>query len=232
MPRCLIKLALGNKPQWSETRGDPTSQVRRNRRKGHKNMTKNLATMSLARKSSRIAALALSAALVTSMAAPALASNLITQSLTGGSLSASVANLGLTSVAYSHANQNSSSSMTLTADDSSALGLGWNVTIQSSDFVYSGSYAGSDITASNFSLTSAAAPIQTAGQAIDVTNGPKVPASSPVGSLASARKVIQAGALFGRGTYTQALGVTLVVPGQSLLGTYTGTLTTTIAAGL
>jgi hypothetical protein len=71
----------------------------------------------------------------------------------------------------------------------------------------------------------------TAGQAVDGTNGPKVPASTPVGTLDSARKVIQANANYGLGIYTQGLSVALDVPAQSRAGTYTGTLTTTISAG-
>jgi hypothetical protein len=184
----------------------------------------------LARNSLRIAVLALSAGLVTSMAAPANAS-LITLDLLGGNLTANMANLDLTDVTYSHADQDRLGTMTLTADDSSALGLGWNVTVQTSAFVYSGGNGGSNIPANRFSLTSAATPVRTAGQVIDVTNGPKIPSTSPVGTLDSARKVIQAGVLFGRGNYTQDLGVTLTVPGQSLAGTYTGTLTTTVATG-
>ncbi|CAN5461824.1 hypothetical protein BH20CHL6_BH20CHL6_15370 [soil metagenome] len=53
---------------------------------------------------------------------------------------------------------------------------------------------------------------------------------SPVGTLDSARKVVQANAGYGEGTYTQDLGVSLLIPAQSRAGTYTGTLTTTISA--
>ena len=41
---------------------------------------------------------------------------------------------------------------------------------------------------------------------------------------------IQAGLGFGVGTYTQALGVSLVVPADSRAGTYTASLTVTAAA--
>lgn len=71
---------------------------------------------------------------------------------------------------------------------------GWNVTIQSSAFAYSGSNSGTAIPASNFEIASAAAPTMTAGEAVDATNGPKVPATSPVGTLETARKVLQASA--------------------------------------
>ncbi|MBI5949961.1 MAG: WxL domain-containing protein [Chloroflexi bacterium] len=160
----------------------------------------------------------------------AFAADTVTQTLSAGTRTASVANLTLTAATYSHTQQSSTGTLTLTADDSTGSGAGWNVTIQSSAFVYSGSYSGTDIPAANFALTDAAAPAATAGQAVDATNGPKVPATSPVGTLDSARKTVQANAAYGQGTYTQALGVSLTIPAQSRVGTYTGTLTTTISA--
>jgi hypothetical protein len=124
--------------------------------------------------------------------------------------------------------------MTLTADDSSGSNAGWNVTIQSSAFLWTagsgGASTGTDIPAANFALTSAAVPTMTAGQAVNVTAtfGPEVGAST--GTLDAARKVIQTGPTYGNGTYTQALGVALLIPAHSAAGTYTGTLTTTITA--
>ena len=142
--------------------------------------------------------------------------------------SASVANLALPAVAYSHSAQSSSGTMTVAATNGAATGF--SVTILASAFAYSGPNAGTSIPAANFSITSAATPVMTAGQAVDGTGGPKVPTVSPVGTLDSARKTVQANAGFGVGTYTQALGVTLSIPAQSRAGTYTDTLTTTIAA--
>ena len=173
-------------------------------------------------------AVATTAALAFS-ASPALAAA-VTQAVTAGTRTASVADLALTGKAYSHVAQASAGTMTLTADDSSGTDAGWNVTIQTSAFAGSGGAAGKSIAATNFSTTSAAAPTATAGQAVDVTNGPMVPTISPVGTLDTARKTVQANAGFGKGTYTQALGVSLNIPAQSLAGTYTGTLTTTIIA--
>lgn len=163
-------------------------------------------------------------------AAPAFAADTVIQVINAGARTASVANLTLPALSYSNSAQSNSGTMVLSVDDSSGTGAGWNVTIQSSAFVYSGANNGTNIPAANFSLTAAAAPVMTAGQAVDATNGPKVPASSPVGTLDSARKVIQANADYGLGAYTQNLSVSLSVPAQSRAGTYTGTLTTTISA--
>jgi hypothetical protein len=165
------------------------------------------------------------------IAQPVAAADQVTQVLTAGTRSASVANLALGGLATSHISQTNTGTMTLSADDSTGSNLGWNVTIVSSAFVYSGTGGGTDIPAANFSLTSAAAPTRTAGQAINGAGGPKVPVISPVGTLDSARKTLQALVTFGNGTYAQDLGVSLTIPADSASGTYTGTLTTTISAG-
>ena len=165
------------------------------------------------------------------IAMPVAAANIITQVVAAGSRSASVANLTLGGMTTAHIDQTNTGTMVLSADDSTGSNLGWNVTILSSAFVYSGANSGVDIPAADFSLTSAAAAVRTAGQAVNGVGGPKVPVISPVGTLDSARKTLQALALFGNGTYTQDLGVSLLIPADSAAGTYTGTLTTTISAG-
>jgi hypothetical protein len=178
-----------------------------------------------------VAATVGAAGLMLATATPALADNTVVQEVTGASRTASVADLTLAPVTTAHTSQTNTGTMVLTADDSTGSGAGWNVTIQSSAFVYSGSNGGSNIPAANFALTSAAAPSRVAGQAIDATGGPKVPDTSPVGTLDTARKTVQANANFGQGTYTQNLGVSLIIPAESRVGTYTGTLTTTISSG-
>ncbi len=174
--------------------------------------------------------LGLVATLAGGAARPAFAADTVTQAVTAGARTASVADMTLAAVPYSHSAQTQTGTMTLGADDSTGSGAGWNVTILSSAFVYSGTSGGTNIPAVNFSLASAAAPAMTAGQAVDTVGGPSVPTVSPVGALDSARKTVQAMVAFGQGTYTQALGTSLSIPAQSRAGTYTGTLTTTIAA--
>ncbi len=156
--------------------------------------------------------------------------NTVTQAVVGGTRIAVVSDLELGSVSYSHTAQANAGTMTLTADDSTGTGAGWNVTIQSSAFVYDGTNGGANIPAANFSITTANAPAVVAGQAIDATNGPKVPASGATGTLDSSRKVLQANPSFGLGRYSQALAVSLVIPAQSRAGSYTNQLTVTIAA--
>ena len=171
--------------------------------------------------------------LVASVAGSALAANTVTQAITGSGRTASVANLTLPSVTYQNAAHDVTGTMVLTADDSTDTGLGWTVTIQSSDFVWVGPVNGGiNIPASAFALTSAAVPVVVAGQAVGpaAATGPQVPPTFVAGSLDTPRLPIWATAGYGKGTYTQDLGVTLSIPAMSHVGTYTGTLTTTITA--
>jgi hypothetical protein len=171
--------------------------------------------------------------LIGSLAGSAFAANTVTVAITGSGLTASIADLTLTSVAYQNAAHDVTGTMVLTADDSTGSGAGWNVTVQSSAFTWVGTAnGGTDIPAAKLALTSAAAPTAVAGQAVSValTTGPQVPPTSPIGTLDTARKVLVATAAYGAGTYSQALGVTLTIPSQSRVGVYTGTLTTTITS--
>jgi hypothetical protein len=164
---------------------------------------------------------------------PAWAANTVVLAITGSGLTASVADLTLTSVAYENAAHDVTGTMVLTADDSTGSGAGWNVTIVASAFVWVGTAnGGTNIPALNFALTSAAAPALVAGQVVSATaaTGPQVPPLSPLGTLNSARKTLSATAAYGAGTYTQDLGVTLTIPAQSRVGVYTGTITTTITS--
>jgi hypothetical protein len=176
---------------------------------------------------------AAAALLAVTVAGPAFAANTIVQAITGSGLTASVADLTLTSVAYQNAAHDVTGTMVLTADDSTGSGAGWNVTIVASAFGWVGTANGGiDIPAANFALTSAAAPALIAGQAVSATaaTGPQVPPTSPIGTLDTPRKTLSATAAYGAGTYSQALGVVLTIPAQSRVGVYTGTLTTTITS--
>ena len=185
--------------------------------------------------SQRRVALGLVAAalLVGSLAGPAFAADTVVVAVTGSGLTASVEDVSLTSVPYQNTAHDVSGTMVLTVDDSTGLAAGWNVTIQSSAFVWVGTANGGvNIPATNFALTSAAAPALISGQVVSATaaTGPQVPPLSPLGSLNAPRKVISATAAYGSGTYSQDLGVTLTIPAQSRVGVYTGTLTTTITS--
>jgi hypothetical protein len=74
--------------------------------------------------------------LVGALAGPMLATDTVSVGITGGVLSASVANLVLPSAVYQNAAHDVTSTMTLTIDDSTNSNLGWGVTTQASAFVF------------------------------------------------------------------------------------------------
>jgi hypothetical protein len=161
----------------------------------------------------------------------ALAANTVsTTVVVNGTLTASIADLTMGSVAYAHTDVAKTGTMALTADDSSGSNAGWNVTVQASAFAYSGPYGGDAIPAKNFAITMANAPTEIAGQQIHPNRGPRVPLTNSTGTLDVARKVLQADEKGGKGTYGQDLAVTLTVPADSVVGTYTGTVFVTITA--
>jgi hypothetical protein len=172
-------------------------------------------------------ALAAGVALSFAMAIPALADNTVTQTINAGNRTASFADANLTAVNYSHASQTNTGQLTLTADDSTGSDQGWNVTVQAIDFTKNGDPSKS-IAASNFSITGYGAVTATDGQAVDATNGPL---AGVTGALDTTRKVLYANAGYGKGEYTVPINVQLTIPGMTLAGTYTSTLTVTIGAG-
>ncbi len=90
--------------------------------------------------SQRRVALGLVAAalLVGTLAGPAFAADTVVVAITGSGLTASVADLSLTSVPYQNTAHDVTGTMALTVDDSTGLAAGWNVTFQSSAFVWVG----------------------------------------------------------------------------------------------
>jgi len=169
--------------------------------------------------------LGLAAMLAAASVLPTLAADQVTQSVTAGSLTASIANLGLDAKSYSHLEQDSIGNMTLSVDDLRGNGDGWNVQVLSGAFVLGAGSSGHDISASAFSIGTPGDPASVAGQ--DET---QVAAGSG-GSLDQARTVISAAAGRGMGSYTQDLPVTLAIPADAYAGTYTAQLTVTANDG-
>lgn len=140
---------------------------------------------------------------------------------------ASVADLSLAASPYAHTSRANTGTLVLTVSSDNLNG--WNVSVTISEFSYTGDFGGSAIPASNFSITTANEPSLTSGQAIDPIGGPRTTGAS--GTLDVSRKVLQADAGFGQGSYNQGLQVSLTIPGGAKSGTYTGTLTVTTGVG-
>ncbi|HET7399538.1 MAG TPA: hypothetical protein VFJ94_13555 [Intrasporangium sp.] len=165
----------------------------------------------------------------------------VTAGPAGASLTATVADLVLPATPYSHRAQTTSGRLVLTAADSTSVctppgsgvgsGAGWHVSEQASDLTYTGPNHGADIAAAKLAIVSVEEPVVVAGMPVDPVGGPRVPHTSPVGSLDSPRTVLSAEPGYGCGTYRQGITLELSIPPRARAGTYTATITTTIAAG-
>lgn len=173
------------------------------------------------------------AAIVSStLIAPVLGADSVTQVITGGgALSTSVADASMGGIAYSNSAGSTSGSLTLSVNDPRGTSAGWNVTLQSGDFIYGGAPNANaqNIPAGGFAITAVNTPTMTAGQAVGV-GGPLAVASGAA-SLDAARTTIRANAGFGSGAYSQTLPVSLAIPAMSQAGTYTATLTVSVTSG-
>ena len=145
----------------------------------------------------------------------------------GNSLAASAADLALDAATFSTVAQDSQVNLTLSATQNGCAGQGWNVTVQASDWIRES--GGSAIPANAFMLTQAEIPATLSGQTINAVGGPRL--VNNLGTLNLSRKVLQANAGFGLGSYSQVLGVKLTIPTTALPGTYTSVVTTTITTG-
>ena len=176
----------------------------------------------------------LAAAIALAATVPALAdTSTVTQPVTAGVLSASIAGATMTSVPLSHSDQTALGTLSLTADDSTGSAAGWNVTIQeTSTFAYTApvrlhqrGYPDRQPVAGLRGFTGTR---RRPGRQCDDRHWARsdsrhrwLAQHCPQGRSATAA--------YGSGSYTQALHVALVVPGNSRPGTYTGTLTNTIS---
>ncbi len=162
-------------------------------------------------------------------------------SVVAGALSSSAGNASMGPATFKFAGASTTTgSLTTTSSDArggGALSLGWDLTVAASTFTYAGDHlsaypAGAlDLSAARFSATFGGQPVKTQG------NGPAAETDPPltglndgaIGSLDSARTTQIATAGTGNGTYTQLLNLELVVPAEAPVGTYTSTVTTTMA---
>jgi hypothetical protein len=155
---------------------------------------------------------------------PVVSTAEVTAGVTAGVRSATLdpAIFGL--VPFSHGEQLIDTTATLAVDDLTGAGVGWNVTLSSSALTWTaangGPTTGTDLPASALAVT-------TVGD-ITIVAGENWVGDTAIGALGSPVKVLSTSG--GNGSYTALLTLTLTVPGQASVGTYAGTLTTTISA--
>jgi hypothetical protein len=147
--------------------------------------------------------------------------------LTGGSLAIStptVANFG--GVTLNGTAQPTTASMgTFTVTDSRGTGVGWNVTVQATQFTMTGH---------TLPMNSISMPAPTVAK-IDATSGntPSITTGPYLIDNASAVKITSAAADgTGMGSYTFTPGaLTLSIPANAYAGTYTSTVTVSVVTG-
>lgn len=160
-----------------------------------------------------------------------------TLGVTGGSLSITAANVTMSAVTLDGTDQVSTSaagSNTWTAVDGRGTGVGWNVTIDSTDFSDGGLPRTIDISVADQEFK-----IQLLDGNIAVTFGNGVPTSSATSltpiptNPAAALKFVSAATDAGMGTYTLNSNFELEVRAETFLGTgtYTATIVVTAVTG-
>ena len=154
-----------------------------------------------------------------------------TVTVNAGSLSATTAAIGFTAVTLDGTDQTSTATPTWTATDARGSGLGWNVTVISTDLTGGTPTRTIDISEADQNLT-----VQLTSGNITVTAGNSAPTTS-VGSATnvpftggSALKILSAAVDEGMGTYSLVPTFTIEVPAGENAVAYTGTVTVTIAS--
>jgi hypothetical protein len=148
----------------------------------------------------------------------------VTAGVTAGVRTAGLTIAAFDALSFAHSDRSSTADLTLSADDLTGANAGWNVTVSSSVLTWTAS-SGGPLTGSD--LPASALAITTVGD-ITTVAGDDWTGSTNTGALDSPVNVLSTSG--GNGSYTTPLTLTLTVPGQASVGTYAGTLTTTISA--
>ncbi|MGD8758998.1 MAG: WxL domain-containing protein [Anaerolineales bacterium] len=158
-----------------------------------------------------------------------------TVTITGGSLSVTAANVTLSGVTLDGTDQTSTSaagSNNWSATDATGTGLGWNLTIDSTDFTD----GGAPLRTIDISSADQEFKIQLLDANITITAGNTKPVSQVTSltaipeSPAAALKFVSAAVDTGMGTYAINPNFELEVPAETYVGTGTYTATITISA--
>ena len=157
--------------------------------------------------------------------------NQITQVIEGGGLTASLTTSDFPVLNYSEDDRFNQASMTLRVDDERGTYEGWNVTLQASSFVYTGTVTGDhDIPAANLRILQPGY----GNQSLTNLNGGNTNSMDVLGMnhyLNNQTMVLRAQQNAGAGAYELRIPVELKVPGASPVGSYTSTITVNSSSG-
>ncbi len=150
--------------------------------------------------------------------------------VTGGSLSSTTAAISFTGVTLDGTDTTTTAAPSWTVVDARGTGLGWNVTVISTDLTDGGTPLRSlDISAADQDLLVSVGSISaTAGNGVPTTavgSNTDVPFTG-----GAALKILSAAVGDGMGTYTYTPTFTQEVPAEAYAVTYTGTVTVTVAS--
>ncbi len=160
------------------------------------------------------------------------ASVTVTSDTASNFLAVGITNASFGGVPYSFQNQSTTGSLTVGVVDTRGSTAGWKVTLSASDFSTSDGALVFDI--SNLALiagTQAGLPYST-GDPIPSTANMVGTSAAPVQETGvGSTKIWSAAVLAGAGRFNLPLAGTLIVPGGTLVGSYTSVVTVSIQSG-
>lgn len=174
----------------------------------------------------RIATFATAAILAVSASTGVLADNTVTQEIgtNSGALTAYIDDGSLTTMPFSLEAQTGTGTLDLHVKDLSGSYDGWNVRVSASNFERDGGNA-DPIASSRFAYTGHGSVRAVQGSAENLQF------SDQNGTFDRQLKVLRADKGWGTGEYIMPMNVQLAIPAAQPAGTYTSTMTVTIATG-
>lgn len=183
--------------------------------------------------STRTLTAALAAAALAAVAAPCAlaASSTVTGTVNAGSLSISTSATPSFSVTLNGTDQTPTYTVPTTVTDATGSGAGWNLTITSTQFTTGGG-SPKTLSTSASSLTGVTNSCVGGVTCTNPTNSVTYPVAVPAAtSPPAAVKYFNAAATTGAGQFTNTPTVGVSVPANTLVGTYTSTLTLAAVSG-
>src|SRR5947209_17948550 len=165
-------------------------------------------------------------------AAPALgASSAVTGTISAGTLSIATSASPTFSVTLNGTDQTASYTVPTTVTDATGSGLGWNLTITSTQFTTGGG-SPQTLSTSASSVTGVSNSCAGGVTCTSPTNSISYPVAVPAGSTPPAAvKYFNAAAATGEGQFTNTPSVSVSVPANTYAGSYTSTLTLAAVSG-